>query len=235
MNAEIKNYCIESQKSYELSLISQMDRNPKLFHAYIKHRKVSRPSIGPLQLPDDSLTDSLVAMAECFLQGFASVFCHFVPSNPAQNQFCFNNVDPLIISPDDVQQVLMALDPNSSMGDDGIHPRLLINLSSVLSVPLSVLFNNSLNSSILPGDWLESTVVPVYKKGPRYNPLNYRPISITSVVCKSLERLIVSHICEYLEINELISEHQYGFRSGYSTTEQLLLTYDYVGRHLDKK
>ena len=119
------------------------------------------------------------------------------------------------------------------MGGDGLHPRLLINLSLELSVPLCMLFQTSFESGVLPDYWLSSTIVPIFKKGSRYNPLNYRPISITSVLCKSLERIIVSHIMGYLNDNDILSENQYGFRPGYSTTDQLLQTYNYITSHLD--
>ena len=58
--------------------------------------------------------------------------------------------------------------------------------------------------------------MPVYKKGPKTDLLNYRPISLTSVMCKILEKILVSNIVEHLEENKLLSPHQHGFRSGKS-------------------
>ena len=191
--------------------------------------------MGPLRLPSGDITDDSVKMAEVFLMGFSSVFSSTVTNTPAPNQLCFDNIQPITITPDLVQDMLNSLDPNSSMGDDAIHPRLLVNLSSVLAEPLSILFQSSLDSGVLPADWLCSTIVPIYKKASRYNPLNYRPISLTSVVCKTLERILVNKIMEYLEHNDILVKEQYGFRVGYSTTEQLLLTYDYVSKQLDSR
>ena len=126
-----------------------------------------------------------------------------------------------------MELTLSSLDPNSSMGEDGLNPRLLINPSLELSVPLFILFRASFETGALPDHWLSST------KGSRYNSLNYRPISITSVACKSLERIIVSHIRGYLNDNDILSGNQYGFHPGYSTTDQLLHILDHITSPLD--
>ena len=101
-------------------------------------------------------------------------------------------------------------------------------LARELSLPLAILFNQSVEEGRLPSEWLSSVVIPIYKKGARCDPLNYRPVSLTSVVCKVLERLIVKPINAHLSENLLIDVNQFGFRSGHSTLDQLLLTYNDV-------
>ena len=64
-------------------------------------------------------------------------------------------------------------------------------------------------------------------------PLNYRPVSLTSVPCKAMERLVVKHITDYLEANNILSDFQFGFRAGRSTEDQLLLMYGKVAQWLD--
>ena len=76
---EIKMYGINSQKGYEKSLASQISINPKLFHSYLKYRKVGRPNIDPLRLPSDELTDDPYFMGEHFVNSFSSVFVSNVP------------------------------------------------------------------------------------------------------------------------------------------------------------
>ena len=66
------------------------------------------------------------------------------------------------------------------------------------------------------------------------DPLYYRPVALTSVPCKLLERVIVSHLQPYLETNNILSDHQYGFRRNYSTLDQLIVTYDRITRDLDQ-
>ena len=234
VNSAIKNFAIDSQKRYERGLIEQIKTHPKLFHGYINHKKVGRPSLGPLRTVHGFLTDDPSVMAECFAQAFSSVYVSSLPINNVPHQTCSNLIDDLVISPSIVEMALGNLDGNSSMGEDCIHPKLLKSLSHELSFPLCIIFKNSLETGFLPNEWLSSLVVPIYKKSQRYDPLNYRPISLTSVPCKVLEKLIVSHITEFIETNSLISPHQFGFRSGHSTVDQLLLTYNDVSSMVDR-
>ena len=77
-------------------------------------------------------------------------------------------------------------------------------------------------------------VVPIFKKGSRYTPLNYRPVCLTSVPCKCLERVIARELNKYLEDHNLLSDHQFGFRSGRSTMDQMFLVYNDISLWLDE-
>ena len=233
-NDRVKNFAISSQIDYERSLGSQLSSNPKLFHSYVKHRKTNRPTIGPIKQPNGILTDDPQTMADCFAISFASVFNNHVPINCFIHQQSQAIIDEIIITVDMVARAISTLNPNSAVGYDGIHPRLLRALSDYLSLPLSIIFNSSLHSGILPVDWLHSIVVPIFKKSHRYETLNYRPVSLTSVPCKVMEKLIVSHINAYLHANNLLTAEQYGFRSGHSTTDNLLTTYNIISQMLDQ-
>ena len=76
---------------------------------------------------------------------------------------------------------------------------------------------------------LTANVVPVYKRGDKHDPSNYRLISLTSVVVKTMERIIHSQLTTTLQPNKLIQNHQYGFRECHSTTYLLLeATHDWA-------
>ena len=173
-------------------------------------------------------------MATCFVTSFASVYQSSSPLNPCPHQMCDSVIDEIVISCDDIYTLLLNLDPNTGMGADGIHSRLLKEIASEITVPLTIMYNNSLRTGSLPTEWLSSVVVPIYKKSFRYDPLNYRPISLTSVPCKVLEKAIVKHIYAYLEENNILSQQQFGFRSGHSTVEQLILTYNEITYLVDQ-
>ena len=117
---------------------------------------------------------------------------------------------------------LRGLNDSSSPGPDGIHPKILKEGADFLAKPLTTIFNKSLESSILPRDWLMATVVPIHKKGPRQQPANYRPISLTSIPCKILESVIRDELMEHLSTNNHLSQHQHGFRPRRSCSSQLL-------------
>ena len=108
------------------------------------------------------------------------------------------------------------------MGPDGIHPKILRELIDFIVKPLTLIFETSLKSGIVPQDWKLANVSPIYKKGSRNLPENYRPISLTSIVCKMMESLIRTRILEHLRDRNLLSIKQHGFISGRSTITQLL-------------
>ena len=87
---------------------------------------------------------------------------------------------------------------------------------------MSIIFQKSLDEVELPKDWIRTNVSPIFKKCSRNEPLNYRPVSLTSVPCKVLERLVKKRIIEHLEQNKLITQHQHGFRTKMSCLTRIL-------------
>ena len=140
-------------------------------------------------------------------------------------------LDEIYLSPGSVASVLIDLN-TSAAGPDGLHPHLLRACSAALSLPLYILFERSLQEGVLPILWKNSIVAPLNKNGSRCDPLNYRPVSLTSVCCKVLERVIVSQLMDYLELNGLLSLHQFVFCKG--VEDQLLVIYGEVVELVDK-
>lgn len=90
------------------------------------------------------------------------------------------------------------------------------------SIILSKLFTQSLEQQILPKDWKVGRVIPLHKGGDKHNPLNFRPISLTSIPCKILEHVIYSNLINFLDSNSFFHPAQHGFRKFYSCETQLL-------------
>lgn len=122
------------------------------------------------------------------------------------------------------------LDNNTSMGPDGIHPLVLKSCQYHLAYPLHLIFTKLLNTGQVPSAWKSSNIVPIFRKGLHSDPLNYRPVSLTSICCKMLERIIVEQLNLYLDNNLILSDAQFGFRAGRSVKDQLLLTYDEISQ-----
>ena len=116
-----------------------------------------------------------------------------------------------------VKRVLKRLKVNKSSGPDGIPPVVLKNCRFTLCGPLSRLYHLSYSSGFYPSAWKLANVQPVPKKGSRSDPSNYRPIAVTSLLSKIMERIIKQNLMDYLETNKLIHDRQYGFRSKRST------------------
>ena len=99
---------------------------------------------------------------------------------------------------------------------------LLKELSVEIAPILTILFNKSVTTGIVPSEWRTAHVSPVYTKGQKYNPENYRPISLTCICCKLLEHLIVKHIMSHADTHNILYPLQHGFRTGRSCETQLL-------------
>ena len=98
---------------------------------------------------------------------------------------------------------------------------------------VSVYQRNTLETGMLPYDWNVAQISPVFKKGHRYKPCNYRPVSLTAIICKILEKLVRRNIIDHLEQNELIDPAQHGFVRGRSCVTNLLETFEQWTQILD--
>ncbi|KFO79755.1 RNA-directed DNA polymerase from mobile element jockey, partial [Cuculus canorus] len=103
-----------------------------------------------------------------------------------------------------VRDLLAQLDTHKSMGPERIHPRVLRELVDVLAKPLSIIFQRSWLTGEVPLDWRLADVVPIYKKGQREDPGNYRPVSLTSVPGKVMEQVILSAITKHMQENQVV-------------------------------
>ena len=102
-----------------------------------------------------------------------------------------------MISEDAVFEVLCKIDPSKACGPDDIPGRLFKEGAPWLAVPLTQLYNLSLQTGVLPRDWRKANITTVFKKGEKHSPSNYRPISLTSLVVKCLECLVHTRILEF--------------------------------------
>ena len=107
-------------------------------------------------------------------------------------------------------------------GPDGFPPRVFKKLAVCIKDPLSLIFTSFMSVGQLPRDWKHAVVTPVYKSGAASSASNYRPISLTCVACKLMERVIVKQTLGFLRKHGVINAHQHGFLSGRSTTTNLL-------------
>ena len=151
------------------------------------------------------------------------------PGEKSEGKFLLD----IIITVDTVRAKLKALNPNKSPGPDKIYPRILKELSNELAEPLTYLFKKSPEEGKLPDDWKHAEVTAIFKKGEKSNPSNYRPVSLTSVVCKIMESFVRDAIQEHMESNKLYTSCQHGFRRGRSCISQLLEVMEDFTNYID--
>ena len=107
--------------------------------------------------------------------------------------------------------------------------------SKEISPALANIFQQSLDTGTLPNDWRNANISPIIKKGNKQMASNYRPISLTSVCCKTLEHIICKHMLNHLENNKIVSPLQHGFYNSHSCESQLILTMHDIMQNIDSK
>ncbi len=145
-----------------------------------------------------------------------------------------STVGNVVFEADKVAKVIETFSNSFASGPDGYTSYFLKKLAWPLSVPLATIFEVSLHTHEVPNDWKLAHVIPIYKgKGPKHDPKNYRPISLTSVLCKVMEKVVRGTLLDHLAGNLLISPHQHGFLARHSTTTQLIEFLSWVTEQAD--
>ncbi|CAM4390866.1 unnamed protein product [Caretta caretta] len=118
------------------------------------------------------------------------------------------------------------------MGPDALHTRVLKELADVIAEPLAIIFQNSWRSGEVPDDWKKANVVPIFKKGKKEDPGNYRPVSLTSVPGKIMEQVLEESILKHLEERKVIRNSQHA--KGKSCLTNLIAFYDQITGSVDE-
>ena len=127
--------------------------------------------------------------------------------------------------PNGVRKLPRNLKPHKATGPDDISPRFLKEIytdSDFLSI-----------TQTRKDDWKEANVSPIFKKGDKSQPANYRPVSLTSVCSKVLEHVIHSHLMNFFKENQILCDQQHGFRKHKSCESQLLTTVQDLASGID--
>jgi hypothetical protein len=133
-----------------------------------------------------------------------------------------NTGEPFTIDVKIIRRRIRAIRKNKSVGPDRVSGEIL-KLGGEAMIPyLARLLDITLNNGTPPGDWKRATVLPIHKGGDRSLVTNYRPVSLTSVVCKQTEHAIASYLRQVWDKNDWLYEGQHGFRPGYSCESQVI-------------
>jgi hypothetical protein len=134
-----------------------------------------------------------------------------------------------------VYKILNRFQIHKVTGPDKISCRILKEMAAEVAPILHIFFQASINQGILPTDWKTANVVPIFKKGDKSKAENYRPVSLTSVVCKRLEHIICSSIMEHLDRHKFLHDAQDGFRKRRSCESQFILTIQDLAKNIDNR
>jgi hypothetical protein len=220
----------KKQNEFMNSALTDIGENPKAFWNLV-NSKNNRKSL-PDEMKYNNITSSGAKdTAELFNDYFTAQFNNSAYVKPAIRTFVNDNLSVIVLSVDDVYNVLLNLDISKCNGPDMIPILVYKRCAEVLAPSLTLLFNRSLLSGIIPYEFKFANVIPVFKKGEPNLVNNYRPISILPTVEKIMERCV--HNVIYGITKNDININQHGFISKRSTNTQLLEFYNNVHKTLE--
>ena len=157
---------------------------------------------------------------------------HVMPHYTTQHHTTFFSIEELandqlpLLTDINFSEAIKELSANSAAGPDGLPASLLMNCCAELTPILAIIFKESFTKGVIPMLFKRAAIVPIFKSGDKTQASNYRPISLTSVVCKVFERVIRKQVFSYLSEHNFLNETQHGFRGGRSCLSALLDVYD---------
>ena len=219
----VTNIFIPSETVTNIEGCNRNDR-PKQFWSFMKNLR--RDSSGVSCLRDNGiLKTGNKDKADIFSRKFGCVYTRENAGDiPLKGPSQYPDIEDISIDPNGVKKLQNHLNPNKASGPDGLSARVLKVCSAKIAQVLDCIFNRSLIQAIVPDDWRQANVAPIYKKGEKYDPANYRPVSLTCICCKTLEDILVSKIMQHLSEHDtyILIGSQHGFRNGRSCKTQLV-------------
>ena len=203
----------------------------------MKRKTSNRVGVGPLRDSSGQLVTDDRLMAEQLNQFFCSVFTEEECSNIPEAENLFTGDVPLEtveITEGKVKAKLEKIRPDSAPGPDKLWPRILVRLADVLASPLANVYTKSLGEGTVPPDWKLANVAPIFKKGSKGSAGNYRPVSLTCVLCKVMESILRDSLVLHLSQHSLIRSSQHGFMAKKSCLTNLLEFLEELSSLVDK-
>ena len=181
--------------------------------------------MGPLRDKDNILVTDEEQMAEILNSHYCNQFTREDLSSIARVEEVNGvreQLSTVNITQDGVRKKLQKLKPTSAPGPDRVWSKVLHDLADQLSSPLATIYSRLLQEESVPEIWLKSMVCPIFKKGSKSEPGNYRPVSLTCIVGKVMESLMVDSLINHMVTNNLLRASQHGFLPGRSTLTCML-------------
>ena len=232
---KVRNRTRNITKKHQEEIAKEIKTNPKKFWSYVNRNTKYKPVIPDIKT-DEGIAKSDAEKAESLGKFFSSVFVHEddsrIPHMERVKPDC--HIETVSIDEELVKKRLLDLKIDKSPGPDEIYPRILKETAKELAYPVSEVFKTSLVNGVLPEIWKIGNITAIHKKGPKNLCNNYRPVSLTSILCKVLEGIIRDEIMSYMTKNKMLSKRQYEFLPKRSTTQQLLKIMDEWTECLDQ-
>ena len=221
----------------------------KQFYSLLKHSKQDPSGIAPLRKDGQTLLTE-TAKANALDDQFQSVFSPTTPislkslaqkslqdlhdsgASPPFQPSPYPKMPDISIAAEGIDTLLVGLNPHKAAGPDKFKPIVLQTLHNELAPILQLIFQRSLDTGKLPDIWKEANVPPIFKQGEKSDPSNYRPISLTCVICKVLEHIVASSVAKHFTELDILYDLQHGFREKRSCETQLIMLVDELAKNM---
>ena len=234
MVKEVKKKIKNKKNAYERRIMTCRKSNPKSFYAYINSAKKTRSKIGPFKNGDGMAVTDPRELAQMLNRQYVSVFTRSEDEPEETEGNIEVRLEDINITQEKIAEAIDNLNEQSASGPDGIPARVIKELKEEIKLPLALLFRQSMDDGVIPEEWRDAEVTPIFKKGSKADPANYRPVSLTVIAGKLMERLVKDTLMEYVEKNGYLSEAQHGFRAGRSTQTNLIEFLDVTTKWMDE-
>ena len=243
----LKHLILVSKKSFYNNYFNTNKDNIKETWKGIKQlitlKKTAYSTPTTLKIGNTNITDTK-SIANEFIKYFANVGSNLANAIPVVYtsfeeflRLCKSPCSSFVLFPvttHEIEDEISNLNPSKSTGPYSLPTKILKILKSLLSGPLTCLFNCSFSTGVVPSKLKVARVIPVHKNGPRAVISNYRPISLLSVFNKILEKLMYNRLITFLEKNQVLFNGQFGFRSNHSTLHAILLIADKIQKAIER-
>ena len=241
LRADIKTKLSKAYHSYIADLLEPPEHGKKpsmgkRFWSFIKSMRKDNVGVAGLrETPEGEVTMDSKTKAEILSNQFKSVFTvEDLTSFPTLPPSPFPNIPALEFDVDGITKLLKNINVHKASGPDQIPCWILKTAAIELAPFLQRLFTLSIKSGTIPVDWSNANIHAVFKKGDKSTASNYRPISLTSVVCKIMEHILFRHMMLHMDDHNILTKFQHGFREGHSCESQLIIALQDFARNLDK-
>lgn len=224
-----KNYskmCKSKRRKYKSEVISKLDnlfeKDPKAYWSLLDQLKENKVDSQESAIPPEEMQDhfsTLNILPEKFQERAREI--ETILDN-SKNNFSSCKLDYLI-SKEEVSKCLHALKNGKSSGLDSISNEMLKYSEASLLPCILKIFNDILKLGVYPAEWKRGYINPIYKGGDKYDPSNYRGITIMSCIGKLFNSVLNSRLDNYLVENSVIDKTQIGFQKKARTSDHMFV------------
>jgi len=239
---KVRNLIYAAKQAYYENYLNRSENNCNIWKFISKCKNEGKNNVVKVLNIDHNDIKKPVDICNAFNNHFASIGSILeskINSNIDYRSFLGESSNTTfkldLATKSDIKEIIKNLKYTSSVGVDEIHLIIIKENAEILSEPISILINSSIEEGSFPNIFKTAKIIPLHKKGSKGDVSNYRPISILSNLSKIYEKFICIQLTNYFHANNLFYEHQYGFRKFHNTTQALMSVNDLVINALGNK